>query len=122
MWKDANTGEFVTEVNFQGPKKHPLEEYSGLDVRLWLKDNDGLDVCISAVPDDTTVETITEGSKNAVIQMTEDEYNTIANLIQEMEVLEEARSQAEIDGEHVLAVEKHEARDAKYQEAKNLIP
>ena len=61
-------------------KRHPWKEYPGLDVKIWLVDSEGVDVCIAEVPDSTPVSTImNECGKNSIQVITETEYNSVAN-------------------------------------------
>ena len=59
-------------------KRHPVKEYSGLDVKVWLTDSEGVDVMLAQLPDTTSVSTITEDcGKNSIQVLTETEYNTV---------------------------------------------
>jgi hypothetical protein len=59
-------------------KRHPVKEYSGLDVKVWLTDSEGVDVMLAQLPDTTSVSTITEDcGKNSIQVLTEAEYNTV---------------------------------------------
>ena len=75
---DADTGSYCCETSSNPKyKRHPANEYAGLDVKVWSTDSDGVDVCLAELPDSTTVSTIANGSKNSVKVLTETEYNTV---------------------------------------------
>ena len=75
---DADTGLYCCETSSNPKyKRHPTKEYAGLDVKVWSTDSDEVDVCLSELPDSTTVSTIVNGSKNSVKVLTETEYNTV---------------------------------------------
>ena len=67
---------------------HPETEYPGLGVKVWMHDSDGVDVCLSEVPDTTGISTITVGSKTAVMELTETQFNSIKTPIDEANTLE----------------------------------
>lgn len=59
-------------------KRHPWKEYSGLDVKVWSTDSDGVDVMLAALPDSTPVSTVvSDCGKNSIQVLTEAEYNTV---------------------------------------------
>ena len=75
-WKSTTSGDYLTTAN-SIDKRHPEAEFAGLDVQIWMHDADGVDVCMSQVPDSTTVTDVTIGSKKAVQSLTETQYNTV---------------------------------------------
>tara|TARA_X000000368_G_scaffold329185_1_gene266253 strand:+ start:175 stop:540 length:366 start_codon:yes stop_codon:yes gene_type:complete len=60
-------------------KTHPYNVFSAneLDVKIWLIDSDGIDVCLSELPDSVTIAEVAVGSKKAVIELTETQFNTV---------------------------------------------
>ena len=59
-------------------KRHPVKEYSGLDVKVWLTDSEGVDVMLAQLPDTTSVSTtVSDCGKNSIQVLTETEYNTV---------------------------------------------
>lgn len=59
-------------------KRHPWKEYSGLDVKVWSTDSDGVDVMLATLPDSTPVSTVvSDCGKNSIQVLTEAEYNTV---------------------------------------------
>jgi hypothetical protein len=99
-------------------KRHPWKEYAGLDVKVWGSDADGVDVCLSELPDETAVETVpSDCGKNAVQVLTEAEYNSVATPYAEAGVLSAEAQQARQDGDETLAAQKEAAVQTKIQEA-----
>ena len=115
---DDGNNVFCCEAPDPAYKRHPWKEYEGLDVRIWLSDVDGVDVCLSQVPDTTPVATVpSDCGKNAVQVLTEAEYNTVATPYAEAGVLGAEAEQARQDGNETLAEQKEAAAQAKIQEA-----
>ena len=74
-----------------------------------MHDSDGIDVCLSKVPDSTEISTITEGSKNAVIELTETQFNSVKTPLDEASVLEVDAMTAEMSGDDDTATTKRDA-------------
>ena len=119
-WKDGNSGEWLTTSNIVG-HRHPEAEYAGLDVGIWMHDSDGVDVCLSEVPDSTAISTITVDSKNAVIELTETQFNSVKTPLDEESVLRQAAMEAEMSGDTDTAATKNTAAAAKATEAQNAL-
>jgi len=115
-WIAVNGGGWCTTEN-PVEKRHPEGEYEGLDVQVWMHDPDGIDVCLSRVPDTTTIATITEGSKNAVQELTETEFNSVWTPLQEASTARFEAVEAERDGDTDTAATKNALADTKYAEA-----
>ncbi len=88
----------------QVEQHHPKADYPGLGVKVWLHDSDGVDVCLSEVPDSTSISTITVGSKNAVIELTETQFNSVKTPLDEASVLRQEASDAERSGDTDTAI------------------
>lgn len=118
---DHNT--FCCEVTPEPKyKRHPCKEYVGLDVKVWLSDSDGIDVCLAELPDTTSVSTIvSECGKNEVQVLTEAEYNTVAVSYFEAQTLFGEAQQARRDGDEATAEEKETAAAAKLTESTTAI-
>lgn len=115
---DNNSNVFCCETPEPAYKRHPWKEYEGLDVKVWLTDAEGIDVCLSELPDTTEVSTIADDcGKNAVQVLTEAEYNSVADPYFEAQVLSGEGQQAKQEGDETLAVQKEAAAQVKYQEA-----
>ncbi len=79
-WIDHVTNVWLTTTNdTPNGKTHPYNVFSAneLDVKIWLIDSDGIDVCLSELPDSVTIAEVAVGSKKAVIELTETQFNTV---------------------------------------------
>jgi len=114
-WININTGTYSSGSN-PVEKRHPEAEFPGLGVKIWIKDVDGIDVCLSQVPDNTSVNDVidTENGKKVVQVLTEAEYNSVATpYFDAQQLFTEARTEED----ETLKAEKEAAATAKYQEA-----
>lgn len=99
-------------------KRHPWKEYLGLDVKVWLTDAEGVEVCLSELPDSTEVSTVAAPcGKNSVQVLTEAEYNSVATPYFEAQTLSVEAQQARQDGDDATAEVKETAAAAKLAEA-----
>ena len=117
-WK--KNGNWLTTAN-EVEQHHPEADYPGLGVKVWMHDSDGVDVCLSEVPDSTAISTITVGSKNAVIELTETQYNSVKTPLDEAATLRQEATEAEASGDTDTAATKNTAADAKQTEAQNAL-
>ena len=113
----GNNFHFMVETPTPQYKRHPWKEYPGLAVKVWLSDSDGIDAMLSQVPDETPVSTISNGSKNCVQELTEEQYNSVWTPYSEAETLYSEARQAQEDGDSDTAATKTSAADAKQAEA-----
>ena len=119
-WKSTETGDYLTTANTIH-KRHPEAEFSGLDVQIWLHDADGIDVCLARVPDSTPIVDITIGSKKAIQELTETQYNTVKTPLDASSVLEQEAMTAEMSGDTSTATTKRNEATTKYNEAKTAL-
>ena len=117
-WK--KNGNWLTTAN-EVEQHHPEADYAGLGVKVWMHDSDGVDVCLSEVPDSTEISTITVGSKNAVMELTETQFNSVKTPLDEATTLREEARTAEEGGDTDTAATKNTAADAKETEAQNAL-
>ena len=117
-WK--KNGNWLTTAN-EVEQHHPEADYPGLGVKIWMHDSDGVDVCLSEVPDSTGISTITAGSKNAVIELTETQFNSVKTPLDEAATLREEARTAEEGGDTDTAATKNTAAAAKETEAQNAL-
>ena len=117
-WK--KNGSWLTTSN-EVEQHHPEADYPGLGVKVWMHDSDGVDVCLSEVPDSTSISTITVGSKNAVIELTETQFNSVKTPLDEAATLRQEATEAEMSGDTDTAATKNAAADAKQTEAQNAL-
>ena len=117
-WK--KNGNWLTTGN-EVEQHHPEADYPGLGVKIWMHDSDGVDVCLSEVPDTTGISTITVGSKNAVIELTETQFNSVKTPLDEAATLRREATEAESSGDTDTAATKNTAAAAKETEAQNAL-
>ena len=118
-WK--KNGSWLTNPGTYVEQHHPEADYPGLGVKVWMHDSDGVDVCLSEVPDTTGISTITVGSKNAVIELTETQYNSVKTPLDEAATLRQEATEAEMSGDTDTAATKNTAAAAKETEAQNAL-
>ena len=119
-WKSTETGDYLTTVN-SIHKRHPEAEFSGLDVQIWMHDADGVDVCMAQVPDGVTITDVTIGSKKAIQELTETQYNSVKTPLDASHTLTAEAQQAEQDGDTSTATTKRNEATTKYNEAKTAL-
>ena len=117
-WK--KNGNWLTTAN-EVEQHHPEADYPGLGVKIWMHDSDGVDVCLSEVPDSTGISTITVGSKNAVMELTETQFNSVKTPLDEAATLREEARTAEEGGDTDTAATKNAAAATKETEAQNAL-
>jgi hypothetical protein len=112
---DENNNTFCCDTNKPQYKRHPWKEYANLDVKVWLLDSEGIDVCLAELPDSTPVSTIvSDCGKKAVQVLTEQEYNSVANIYFEFV---ELSLQAQFETDKTLKSDLYSQAEEKYQEA-----
>lgn len=80
----VRNGEYLTEPGQNGPlQSHPA--LPGLEVRYWLTDENGVDYCLSTVPDNTLITEVTPGLEI----LSQDEWDAIVATIPEPEPMPE---------------------------------
>lgn len=104
-------------------KRHPWKEYSGLDVKVWSTDSDGVDVMLAQLPDTTSVSNVVDPNcgKNCIQVLTEAEYNTVwTHYSQSLALFEEAQD-ARNSGDEATATTKEAEAQVKFDEATTAI-
>ena len=119
-WKSTETGDYLTTANTIH-KRHPEAEFAGLDVQIWMHDADGIDVCLARVPDTTTITEVTVGSKKAIQELTETQYNTVKTPLDDANKLDEEAAVEETGGDSTLAATKRAEAETKRDEAKTAL-
>ena len=115
-WINLHTGNYCCREN-PIEKRHPIEEIPGLDVKVWLQDINGIDVCLSEVLSEIPVPEIyesTSSTKKCVQVLTEEEYNSVATPYFESQQLS---GEAMMQEDETLKAEKRAEASAKHQEA-----
>ena len=125
-WVDYATNAWLTTTNdTPNGKTHPYNIFShdDLAVKVWLTDSDGIDVCLSELPDSVTITEVGVGLKKAVIELTETQYNTVKTPYDAASVLRgeaDALRHQETPDETAAAAKDTEA-DTKIAEAKTAL-
>jgi len=119
-WKSTQTGDYLTTAN-SIHKRHPEAEFAGLDVQIWMHDADGVDVCLARVPDSTTITEVTVGSKKAIQELTETQYNSVKTPLDASSTLDQEAMTAEQSGDTSTATTKRNEATTKYNEAKTAL-
>lgn len=115
---DDGNSVFCCEAPEPAYKRHPWKEYEGLDVKIWLTDAEGVDVCLSELPDTTEVATIvSDCGKNSIEVLTKTKYNSVATPYFAAQTLAAEAQQAKRDGDEELAATKEAEAQAELQEA-----
>lgn len=114
-WININTGTYSSDNN-PVEKRHPEAEFPGLGVKIWIKDVDGIDVCLSQVPDGVVINNIIDDvtGKMVVQSLTEQEFNTVATPYFESQQIS---GEAIGEQDETLKAENEAAATTKYQEA-----
>lgn len=114
-WININTGTYSSDSN-PVEKRHPEAEFPGLGVKIWIKDVDGIDVCLSQVPDGVVINNIIDNvtGKTVVKSLTEEEFNSVQIPLNESYTL---RQGVNLETDETIKAEKLAASDVKYQEA-----
>ena len=121
---NQQTREFCCNVNLVATAKykvHPLNEYSGLDVKVWLTDSEGIEVMLSELPDSTSVSDLTVDGKKAVQVLTSTQFNSVLTPYNESMTLAGEAQVARLEGDTSTADTKQAAADTKYAEAQTAI-
>lgn len=118
-WIHAHSGTYCCEDN-PVEKRHPEAEFPGLDVRIWMHDENGIDVCLSRVPDGVSIVDVVDdhNGKNVVQQLTEAEFNSVQTPLDESQ---ELRLQAQQETDETLKADLEAQADAKFEEAQQAL-
>jgi len=125
-WIDHVTKAWLTTTNdTPNGKTHPYNVFSMSDlaVRVWLTDSDGIDVCLSEVPDSVTITEVAVSSKKAVIELTETQYNTVKTPYDAAGVLRQEADALRVQEtpDETAAAAKETEADTKIAEAKTAL-
>ena len=116
------TGAAVCTSSEPRYKRHPWKEYAGLDVKVWLSDSDGVDVCLAELPDSTSVSTtVSDCGKNSIQVLSGAEYNSVATPYFEAQTLSGEAREARESGDEATAAAKESAAATKLAEATTAI-
>lgn len=119
-WISVTTGTYCAHEN-PVEKRHPEAEFPGLDVKIWMHDQNGIDVCLSTVPDSTSVSDILDNQDEnlKVVQvLTEDQFNSVNIPLSESTQLSQ---QAMMETDELVAQDLRDQSEVKYQEAQEAL-
>lgn len=119
-WISLQSGQYAYQEN-PVEKRHPEQEFPGLDVRIWMHDQNGIDVCLSRVPDSLDLQDVYESPNRTVkvVQViTEEEFNSIQTPLEESQRL---MLQSITESDETLRLQLKEQADLKYEEAKTAL-
>ncbi len=118
-WIHAHSGTYCCEDN-PVEKRHPEAEFPGLDVRIWMHDENGIDVCLSRVPDGVSIVNVVDdhNGKKVVQQLTEAEFNSVQTPLDESQ---ELRLQAQQETDETLKADLEAQAAAKFEEAQQAL-
>ena len=77
---NSDTNEWSSDTSYV-EKRYPEKEYPGLGVKVWIKDPEGIDICLSDLPDSTSVENVSCDNKKVVQILNEDQFNAVKDLM-----------------------------------------
>jgi len=118
-WIHEHSGTYCSEDN-PDKKRHPEAEFPGLDVRIWMCDENGIDVCLSRVPDGVPIVDIVDyhNGKKVVQKLTEEQFNSVQIPLTESQTL---LQEAQFETDETIKAEKEAAADAKFEEARQAL-
>ena len=120
---NSTTNQWSSDTTFVERRK-PDKEYPGLGTKVWILDSEGVDICLSDLPDSTNVENVSRDNKKVVQILNEDQFNSVKDLVDASFVLSseadllliQASSLEEGSDEKDTKLEEYET---KRQESKN---
>ena len=120
---NSDTNQWITDTSYVERRK-PEKEYPGLGTKVWIKDPEGIDICLSELPDSTSVENVSYDGKKVVQILNEDQFNSVKDLVDASNnlYLEASQLEWEADTLEEGSDEKNtklEEYETKRQEAKN---
>ena len=119
---NSDTNQWSSDTSYV-EKRYPEKEYPGLGVKVWIQDDEGIDICLSDLPDSTSVENVLYDGKEVVQILNEDQFNSVKNIMDEVpseSIVTELEAQAlELEEGSDEKNTKLEEYETKRQEAKN---
>ena len=80
---NSTTNQWITDTSYVERRK-PEKEYPGLGTKVWMQDDENIDICLSELPDSTSVENVSYDGKKVVQILNEDQFNAVKNLMNEI--------------------------------------
>ena len=119
---NSTTNQWSSDTSYVERRK-PEKEYPGLGTKVWILDSEGVEICLSDLPDSTSVENVSYDNKKVVQILNEDQFNSVKNLMNEIPseiIVTELEAQAlELEEGSDEKNTKLEEYETKRQEAKN---
>ena len=113
---NSTTNQWITDTSYVERRK-PEKEYPGLGVKVWIQDDEGIDICLSDLPDSTSVENVLYDGKEVVQILNEDQFNSVKNLMNEIpsEIIV-----TELEAQALELEEGSDEKSAKLQEIESI--
>ena len=120
---NSDTNQWIADTTYVIRRK-PEKEYPGLGSKVEILDSEGVDICLSELPDSTSVENVSYDGKKVVQILNEDQFNSVKDLVDASNnlYLEASQLEWEADTLEEGSDEKNtklEEYETKRQEAKN---
>ena len=129
---NSTTNQWSSDTTYVERRK-PEKEYPGLGTKVWILDSEGVEICLSDLPDSTSVENVSYDNKKVVQILNEDQFNSVKDLVDasnnlyaeadklavEAESLEEGSDEKSAKLQEIESIE-NERRD-KYAEARRTL-
>ena len=103
---NSDTNQWSSDTSYV-EKRYPEKEYPGLGVKVWIQDDEGIDICLSDLPDSTSVENVLYDGKEVVQILNEDQFNSVKN------IMDEVTSESIVTELEAQALELEEGSDEK---------
>ena len=109
---NSTTNQWSSDTSYV-EKRYPEKEYPGLGVKVWIQDDEGVDICLSDLPDSTSVENVLYDGKEVVQILNEDQFNSVKNLMNE---IPSESIVSELEAQALELEEGSDEKNAKLQE------
>ena len=113
---NSTTNQWSSDTTYVERRK-PEKEYPGLGTKVFILDSEGVDICLSELPDSTNVENVSRDNKKVVQILNEDQFNSVKDLVDASNVLFMEADQLSMQAN--LLEEGSDEKNTKLEEAKN---
>ena len=114
---NSDTNEWIADASYVERRK-PEKEYPGLGTKVFILDSEGIDICLSDLPDSTNVENVSCDNKKVVQILNEDQFNSVKDLVDASDVLFMEADQLCMQAE--LLEEGSDEKNAKLEEIESI--
>ena len=120
---NSTTNQWSSDTSYVERRK-PEKEYPGLGTKVWILDSEGVEICLSDLPDSTSVENVSCDNKKVVQILNEDQFNSVKDLVDASNNLYAEADKLEVEADELEEGSdekdtKLEEYETKRQEAKN---